>query len=427
MNSSSLRRDVSDYAAIVWRGRTFILLTTLAAVVLMIALTAALPRLYILRSEVSTGAVVNVQPVETNLFVEAVDRSEFVPEGAEFGESLTDRLTASFRAPYALVMEARVTEPADGLRRLEILTQAVFAELDARYEAAVAERARILSLAEEVQFEANSRARQLARFFEARNASAFVAAAAADADATAAAARRAALQRAAEARLRRPMLLARDRLLQEGNPVAITDAIAGALERLAPEDNPRMPVSLFEAIERADARQRLLSTLGSITEPVLIELPLLFRQIGAYDLDIARAMEARRTAEYLLRRDERAKELLAGAGAIVDAGQAEAFEKSLEDLEKFYLETSDPFTAGAVRQTASVMRDAANGLRKAQAERDAPLLKLRPEITVPPAAPAGPAWPRPLVNAIIATIFGLVASVVIVVFRASRPERQTLS
>lgn len=427
MNSSSLRRDVSDYAAVIWQGRTFILVMTLAAVILMVVLTAALPRLYILRSEVSTGAVVNVQPRETNLFVEAVDRSEWMPPGGEFAESITDRLTASFRPPHALVMEARVTDPADGLRRLTVLTDAVFAELNTRFDAAVAERERFLSLAQSAQLAANDGARQLARVFDERHASALAAAAAAQEAATASAARRAALQRAWEARLSQPMLFARDRLLREDAPPAFAAAIAGALERLAPEDNPRKPASLFEAIERADARQRLLSTLGNITESALMALPPLFRRIAADDLDIARAMEAHRAAEHLIRRDERARELLAGAGAIVDPGQAEAFERSLTDLEKLYRQTGDPFAARAVRETASVVHVTANALRKAQAERDAPLLKLRPEIIVPPTLPDRPAWPRPMVNLPIALIFGFVASVVIVVFRESRPERQVPS
>lgn len=426
MNSSGLHRDVSDYAAIVWRGRTFILLTTLAAVVLMIAMTAALPRLYILRSEVSMGAVVSVEPVETNLFVEAVDRSEFVPEGAEFGESLTDRLTASFRAPYTLVMEARVTDPVDGLRRLDVMTLAVLAELNARFDAAVADRERVLGLAATAQAAAHDRARQLTRVFDERQASAFATIAAAEQAASAAAGRRAELQREAQGRLTRPMLLLRQRLLREVTPPPVTAAIAEALERLAPEDNPRMPASVVEAVDRAAARQRLLSTLVSVNDPVLADLPLVFWQIAEYDLEIARAMESRGTAEYLLQREARAREVLAGASA-ADPDGAEAFERSLERLETFYTETNDPATARALREAASVMRVTANALHRAKAELDAPLLKRRPEIAVPPAAPAGPAWPRPMVNVVIAVIFGLVASIIIVVFRASRPERNPLS
>lgn len=429
MNSSTHRQDLADYFALLWAARWRILLVTAACVALMALLTAALPRLYVIRAEIDTGPLHQAKPVELNLLVEAIDRNQYDVPGARFNDTWDDSLTASFRAPWTLVLEVRSTDPDSAQARMNVLASAVQAELARRLEELARVRAKIEERALTVQTDVNARSRRLARLFHERTGVGVAAVTEADAAAKSAAARRVALQTSIEARYRPVLVRLRERLRASAAPGRLSRSAEAALNviepllaQLVPDDDPGRPESAFEALERLDARRDLFAELGQFAGTELASLPAAFQQIAALDLQIARGAETRRAADHLRQRDAAAIALLASGTPVANAERAAALKTGLEGLKTTYEEADDLATARAISETAAGLDALIKAYAEVDVQKEGPPLVRVPAVRVTPVRPAEPAWPRPTVNLVIALMFGLVASVVVTVFVASRRE-----
>ncbi|HKY22397.1 MAG TPA: hypothetical protein VJM31_14375 [Vicinamibacterales bacterium] len=425
MNTSPLRSDLSDYAGLVWGGRRIIAVVTATCVVIMAALTWAVPRIYLIRSEIDAGVLAQAQPVETNLLVEAVDRGQFIVEGGRFPESMPKGLTVTWRAPSTMILEARSIEAASALPRLEVLTAAVHAELEARFRQYTLQRVRVQENAIAVQADADARLQRLRQFFKERSAAATASRALAYAETVRAASQRASFQLATERRLRQPLLRLRARLLAQpasaatGTKTVVDPVVIASLDdviaAIAPDPDGTWPESTSAALEREDARRAVLDRLSSVPGLFFAELPRIFLQLTRYDLQVARAAEAQRAAERLLDRDERAEQLLNNTAPVRTVGPAETLHKSLVDLERTYQEDDQP-AARAVHGAAEIFRELVHVYQQVEAAERGPSLERVPRVIVAPVMLAQPIWPRPAVNVAVAFHFGLAGSIMFVVF-----------
>ena len=319
MNTSTPRSDLSEYVAVLWGSRNVILLATAGSVIVMSAFTWAMPRLYVVRSEIDAGVLAQAQPVETNLLVEAIDRSQFTVQGGLFPESMPKGLTVSWRPPSTMILEAKSTDPGDARRRLQVLTAAVDAELEARFRRYALQRARTQERAVTAPAGAKARLLRLKQLMDERSAAAITSAAEAHAGAVKAASERASFQQTAEARYRQPLQQLRDLLMKTSDvDPALVTCVKVVLEALAPDDDAAEPESIFAAFEREDVRENALRRLSVLKEPVLAVLPQVFRQLTAYDVRVARAAELQRAAELLRQRDERGLSLLNSTPPVAD-------------------------------------------------------------------------------------------------------------
>lgn len=422
MNSSSLRGDLSAYVSLVWAGRKVILLGTLTCMIVMAVLTWSLPRLYIVRAELDTGPLNNVEPTETNLLVEAVDRNQFIVEGGEFRDTLTDSLTATFRAPSTMLLDARSTDPEGAARRLAVLAAAIETELKTRFKRARVLRSEPEQRAASLLKDVNARTENLARVFEARRVASTAVADAARAAVSRIASERVALHASAKARFE-----SRLRQARAGANRGVTEAVMQMEAVLMQDPEANSPDTVSNALEREQVRQRALERFMSAVGSAFGDLPGVLRQMTSHDVQLVSALEVQRAVVPIEQRDARAVQLLAETPPAVEVGTATRLQGVLDEIEKSYLTANEPQILAAVKETTAVLVKVEEAYRDLKLAADAPLLVREPALVTPPAVPASPAWPQPLVNLGIAFLFGLAGSTLIAVFTASRREEPAIS
>lgn len=396
----------SQYAAALWAGRRTMLAATAGTAVMVAVVMLALPKFYIVRSVVDAGVLLpEVQPKELKLFVEAVDRGEFVVEGGRFGDSLTDSLTAAFRPPSSIEFEARSADPARAAQRLTVLTAGVLAELEKMRTAVTDPRtapdARVVTLLRE----AAARARTLATVFEGRRASAVNLAGSAGDAAARAAEQRDALRAAAASRY--------GRLLQSAE-IGGVPAPALAARELAGWLRADEPAPSVADVLEADHRTRpWIATLVPLN-PGFSGLTAVSTELVSADLQLLSAVHARDAAHVLQQREERAVQAL--SAPLTDAAAAARMQEALDALTADYRSPSETGVVAQLREMSAVLASVA----VADADAQAVLQRMVPHIVTPPAVPMAPAGPRPFVSLAITTLVALVGSALVVSIRGRK-------
>lgn len=428
--TTNLQQDLREYLDILWRGKGLIIGGTIACLVIMAAYTWAVPRLFLIRTQIDAGTIAVLEPSELNLLLEAVERDEFRVEGGRFTETAPKALTVAFNAPSTIRLQALTTHPASGFQRLMVLAPAVVKELNRRLALHQRQRDRADENARTVRADAIKSLQWLTRVVDQRSAWASAAALAARTDAERLAARRSQAQLMAVVRLRRILAAMRARLQlleseQHPSSAAVNrrreagDAVVAledVLETMRLDLDPTQRDNLFAVLERSDKFTRAIDRLSFVTEPALAYLPAMFREIASYDMDIARAVDAQRMAERVIHEDERALSLLSSRSSFPAAAAATEMQKTLDDMGKLYAQ--DDTTTPAIEKTKTRFQELAGAYRTLDAIREEPATLRPASIVIPPALPARPAWPRPLVNLAIALLFGFFGSSVAVAFLA---------
>lgn len=410
----NLRSDLSDYFGILWNGRWAILIGTALAMLIMSAFTWAMTPFYGVTSEIDAGSLALARPKDLNLLVEAVDRNQFPVEGGRFPETTPKALTVTFRPPWTMKLIAVTTNQADALRRLDVLTHAVKAELDMRFSTYVANRTTIESRPKFLQADLETRRQALLIQLRDRMATDADTIARSKTDAARAAGRLSSLQTTARAAYREQCIVLRDRLMLASDREAVS-SLDEIMAAFGGEGQAQPPATLEGVMalnrRRLDAIERLRKT-GA---PFLPELSRRFSDMNVAEGQFARAAALRRAAERRYQVDGRAIAAVETL-AVFDQRSLESAKTALTQEHGEYMKDSDPL-ATSVKELIGIATVLSAALNAADVSRAEPVMKA-PAITLLATPLPGRLWPRPLVNLTVAFLFGLVASVLFVVFKS---------
>ena len=358
-----LRVDLREYVWLLWKSRRLLVAGTAASVLLMAALTWAVPRFYRVSLRIDAGTIALLQYPELNLLIEAVDRNQFPADGAMFTEMVPKALTVRFRPPTSIDFEVMTKDPADAVARLPKLADAVVKELNARFTRYQQGRVALYAEIEQAQTDARAKWAALRLMLEVQSVAAGEAFLAARAD---------------EARL-------------TASRTALTLAATKGIEHLLADGGDGSTVA--REVERAVAQ------IGDLT-----------------NVELSRAAERGQRAQRARERPDRALAMLTPASVTAsNEAAARAFEELLGEVGSLYRQ-EQPEIARAVQETATAFNTLAGGY---QAVYGPELSALKgPSLQIPVAMPTQPAWPRPAVNLAIAFLFGLVASLLAAGLRA---------
>lgn len=376
MNESLLRVDLREYVRGLWRSKRLIFGGTAASVLIMAAFTWAVPRLYAVTARIDAGSIAVVQPERFNLFLEAVDRNEFVVAGAMFTGTSPKALMVRFKPASTIDLDILTRNPADAVARLPKLADGVVNALNIRLDEYVQIRRAADDRAAMARKNALAQWTQLRQMIVPKGKALDDTIRAARADETRAAARRAALVAAASRRV----------------------------ERLLAQDSTQDSQAAARQIESAVAPLR-----------------------DADDAELARAAETRRAAEEALARHQLALSKVEPGPTAPDAATAGGRKERLLEVASSYAQ-NDADIAQAAGQAATALAELEDAYRGVQGP---PLSALRQAaITIGPSLPLRPAWPRPVVNLTIACLFGFAASLLAAGFRMRtgiRPDSEARS
>ena len=133
------------------------------------------------------------------------------------------------------------------------------------------------------------------------------------------------------------------------------------------------------------------------------------------------AVEAREAADALQQREERAVQVLVGS-PVADVASAARTQAALDDLAARYQRPSEAAVLARLQELSKLLANVAT----AHAEQQAALLAGAPRIVTPPAMPAAPAWPRPIVIIASAIRVALIGSILVVSVKGRRPKADFL-
>lgn len=422
---SNLRADLGEYLRLVWRSAHIVVLGTAACVLVMGALTWAVPRLYLVKAQLDAGPIAALEPQELILFREALERGQFAPVGFLFPETLHKALKVTLQPPSTIKLQALTDNPGTALPRMVFLARAVETELNARLQKYEVARDEAAPRVRALQDEASMRVGRLQRVLRLRSAKATAASATAQAVLDRSSSRRRSIQIEASARVRRMLGQLHERLngrewdtsstsTSERNAV---DILGKTLTAIGSDADATQPDNLFAALERDDNRWRAQDSLNSLAGLSNPDFSATFRELTKCDEEIAQALEAKYAADKTRQRDESGLPILNRHATFGDAAAAEVMQKDLQELEQLYIR-DDATTAGAARETATTLKalaDAHRALYKALNRGEL----THASIVIPPSMPTEPAWPRPLPNLVIAFLFGIIGSILFVGFFAS--------